>query len=409
MIRTEVIANIEKYNQQHLLKFYEELSDEEKKILEDDLNKLDFSYLDILDSNILKNEGAAVYEPIESLKINEIERRKDEFDKVGISALKECKVGAVLLAGGQGTRLGFDSPKGMYNIGVTKDMYIFERIVTNLLDVVKITGCYIPLYIMTSEKNDMETRKFFKEKKYFGYDKKFIYFFVQKMAPSISYDGKFYMEDKYKLVLSPNGNGGWFSSMVTSGLLENIKKMGIEWLNVFSVDNVLQRIANPTFVGATILSGCPASAKVVKKTSPDEKVGVMCRKNGNPGIVEYYELSEEMKNAKDLSGEPAYNYGVTLNYMFKVENLINVNKNNLSNHIVEKKIPCINDMGEKISPKEPNGYKFETLILDMINMLEDCLVYEVERKREFAPVKNKEGVDSVETARELLEFNGVEI
>lgn len=409
MIKQEVLDNLKKYGQEHLLKFYDELPDNKKKILEEDLNKLDFSYIDIFNGISQNDEKAAEFEPIESLKLDEIKRRKEEFDKAGISALKECKVGAVLLAGGQGTRLGFDKPKGMYNIGVNKDLYIFERIISNLLDVVNVTGCYVPLYIMTSEKNDADTRNFFKEKNYFGYDKKFVYFFVQKMAPSISYDGKLYMEDKHKLSLSPNGNGGWFSSMVSSGLLRNIKMMGIEWLNVFSVDNVLQRIVNPTFVGATILSGCPASAKVVKKVSPDERVGVMCKKNGKPGIVEYYELSDEMKNAKDSSGESAYNYGVTLNYMFRVEELVNINNNSLSNHMAEKKIPYMNEEGEFISPNEPNGYKFETLILDMINMLDDCLVYEVERQKEFAPVKNKEGVDSVDTARELLKLNGIEI
>lgn len=409
MIKQEVLDNLKKYGQEHLLKFYDELPDNKKKILEEDLNKLDFSYIDIFNGISQNDEKAAEFEPIESLKLDEIKRRKEEFDKAGISALKECKVGAVLLAGGQGTRLGFDKPKGMYNIGVNKDLYIFERIISNILDVVNVTGCYVPLYIMTSEKNDADTRNFFKEKNYFGYDKKFVYFFVQKMAPSISYDGKLYMEDKHKLSLSPNGNGGWFSSMVSSGLLRNIKMMGIEWLNVFSVDNVLQRIVNPTFVGATILSGCPASAKVVKKVSPDERVGVMCKKNGKPGIVEYYELSDEMKNAKDSSGESAYNYGVTLNYMFRVEELVNINNNSLSNHMAEKKIPYMNEEGEFISPNEPNGYKFETLILDMINMLDDCLVYEVERQKEFAPVKNKEGVDSVDTARELLKLNGIEI
>lgn len=409
MIKKEVLENLKKYNQEHLIKYYDELTDDKKKILEEDLEKLDFSYIDIFNGMSEYNDKTIEYEPIESLKIAEINNRKEEFDRAGIAALKECKVGAVLLAGGQGTRLGFDKPKGMYNVGVNKEVYIFQRIIENLLDVVKVTGCFVPLYIMTSEKNDSDTRNFFKENNYFGYDKKFVYFFVQKMAPSISYNGKLYMEDKYKLSLSPNGNGGWFSSMVSSGLLKNINLMGIEWLNVFSVDNVLQRIANPTYVGATILSGCPASAKVVRKATPDEKVGVMCKKNGKPGIVEYYELSDDMKNAKDASGESAYNYGVILNYMFKVEELIKINNNSLSNHLAKKKIPYMNEDGEFISPEEPNGYKFETLILDMINMLDDCLVFEVERQKEFAPVKNKEGVDSVDTARELLKLNGISI
>ena len=178
---------------------------------------------------------------------------------------------------------------------------------------------------------------------------------------------------------------------------------------MFSVDNVLQRIADPVFVGATISSSCPCGAKVVKKASPDERVGVMCRENGKPSIVEYYELTDEMRDAKDAYGEPAYNYGVILNYLFRVDKLIDINENKMVNHIVEKKVPYMNEEGQIISPDKPNGYKFETLILDMISMLDDCLVFEVERNKEFAPVKNKEGVDSIDSARELLELNGIKI
>lgn len=408
MINIEVKENISRYGQNHLLKYYDELTDKERQAYDEQLNHLDFSFLDVI-----KNKGNETknshYEPLQALKLTDIQKEKEQFEKTGVLALKNCKVGAVLLAGGQGTRLGFDKPKGMFNIGVNKEVFIFERLIRNMLDIVEKVGSYIPLFIMTSEKNDTDTRNFFKEKNYFGYDKKFIYFFVQDMAPSVDYNGKFLMEAKYKLSLTPNGNGGWFASMVTSGLLDRINAMGIEWLNVFAVDNVLQRIADPVFLGATILSGCPAGAKVVKKAFPEERVGVMCKENGRPSIVEYYELTKEMMEAKDKSGEPAYNYGVILNYLFRVNSLVKINDNKMINHMAEKKIPYIDENGEQIIPDEPNGYKFETLILDMINMLDDCLVFEVERNKEFAPVKNKEGVDSIDTARELLKMNGIEI
>ena len=407
MINSDIKNKINKYGQEHLLKYYEELPEKEKIIFDEQLNTLDFDYLCIKkDSNVVKKSN---YEPLEALRLEEIRKNINEYEQAGVDAIKNCKVGAVLLAGGQGTRLGFNKPKGMFNIGVTKDVYIFERLIRNMLDVVEKTGSFIPLFIMTSEKNDVDTRTFFKEKNYFGYDKKFVYFFIQDMAPCVDYNGKFIMEEKYKIASSPNGNGGWFSSMVSSGLLEKINKMGIEWLNVFSVDNVLQRIADPSFIGATILSGCPAGAKVVKKANIHERVGVMCKENGKPSIVEYYELTEEMADAKDAYGEPAYNYGVILNYLFKVSNLVEINDNKLKNHMAEKKIPCIDENGINISPEAPNGYKFETLILDMINMLDNCLVFEVERSKEFAPVKNKEGVDSIDTARELLKYNDIEI
>ena len=433
MLGTEVIEKLREYGQEHLMRYYEEYDERQKAAFEKQLSELDFSYLDVFykmrqtteqnpvqaeekvkeasvnkaENNIENVKKTDRYEPLFATKIEEIERNAARYEQAGIEALKQYKVGAVLLAGGQGTRLGFDHPKGMFNIGVTKELYIFERIIDNLMDVVKQTGCPVPLFIMTSEINDEETRNFFKEKKYFGYDEKYVFFFVQSMAPSISYDGRFYLSARDEIALSPNGNGGWFSSMVRSGLLSKMEDMGIEWLNVFSVDNVLQRIADPRFVGATILSGLPSSAKVVKKADPQERVGVMCKKNGKPSIVEYYELTEQMMNEKDESGEPAYNYGVILNYMFRIKDLLKIVGNTMTTHMVEKKIPYIDEKGELVTPAQPNGYKFEKLILDMINMLDDCLVYEVERKREFAPVKNKEGVDSIDTARQLLRDNGV--
>ena len=206
---------------------------------------------------------------------------------------------------------------------------------------------------------------------------------------------------------SPNGNGGWFISMKNAGLLELVQKEGIEWLNVFAVDNVLQRIADPCFVGATIQKNCAVGAKVVRKNAPDEKVGVMCLEDGTPSIVEYYELTDELMNAKDENGDPAYYFGVILNYLFRVADLLEILENNLPLHIVEKKIPFLNENGEQVKPETPNGFKFENLVLDMIHQMKSCLPFEVVREKEFAPIKNKTGVDSVESARELLKKNGV--
>ena len=232
---------------------------------------------------------------------------------------------------------------------------------------------------------------------------------MQEMAPAADYTGKVYMEEKGKIATSPNGNGGWFVSMAKWGVLDIVKKAGIEWLNIFAVDNVLQRIADPVFVGATILGDAAVGAKVVKKAAPDEKVGVMCLEDGRPSIVEYYELTDELMNAKDENGDPAYNFGVILNYLFKVNDLEEIMNKNMPLHVVEKKIPYINESGELIKPETPNGYKFETLVLDMIHLLDSCLPFEVIRNKEFAPIKNKTGVDSVESARELLKQNGVEL
>ena len=208
--------------------------------------------------------------------------------------------------------------------------------------------------------------------------------------------------------MSPNGNGGWFASMMKAGLVEDMHEKGVEWLNVFAVDNCLQRIADPLFVGATIASGMESGAKVVRKAAPDEKVGVLCTEDGKPSIAEYYEMTEEMATLRKENGDLAYGFGVILNYLFSVEKLEKIVNYSMMTHIVEKKIPYMDVDGTFVKPEAPNGYKFELLVLDMVHMMEDCLPYEVVREREFAPIKNLHGIDSLDSARELMAGCGIE-
>jgi len=392
--------------QEHVLTYFEQLSESEKEQLLDQIELTDFSVLQYIDKQQELTKKGEI-SPLAAMELSEIEADKEHYIEVGLKTIKEGKVGAVLLAGGMGTRLGSDDPKGMYNIGLTKEVYIFERIISNLMDVVKLADTWVHLFIMTSDKNHDKTVNFLTEKEFFGYNPKYIHFFRQEMAPASDYTGKVYMEAKYKISNSPNGNGGWFSSMAKGGILDIVKKEGVEWLNVFAVDNVLQRIADPCFIGATIEKNCAVGAKVVKKNAPDEKVGVMCLEDGKPSIVEYYELTEELMNAKIEKGEPAYYFGVILNYLFRVNELEKIVEAQMPLHIVEKKIPYMTEDGEFVKPETPNGYKYETLILDMIHMMDSCLPYEVVRNYEFAPIKNKTGVDSVESARALCQENGI--
>lgn len=398
-----------KYGQDHLLKFYDELNDSERSELLSQIDGIDFSILENLDEDKRASANRGKIEPISAVTIGDIEKNSDSYLSTGISAIKAGKVAAVLLAGGQGTRLGFDKPKGMFRIGVDRELYIFECLVNNLLDVVKLTDTWIPFIIMTSEKNNEDTVNFFEQHDYFGYNSEYVRFFIQDMAPSADYSGKILMESRSRISSSPNGNGGWFSSLVRSGIFDELKSKGVEWLNVFAVDNVLQKIADPMFIGAVISSGSESGSKVVAKASPEERVGVMCLEDGKPSIVEYYELTDEMANQRLDDGELAYKFGVTLNYLFKTDTLVEINKAKMPVHIVEKKIPYIDDNGNIISPDKPNGFKFETLILDMIHMNNSCVPYEVIRNKEFAPVKNAAGVDSVDSARALLRENGIEI
>ena len=390
---------------EHVLKYYAELPDEQRNTLIEQIDRTDFTVI----GQAAETGKRGTIAPIKAMTIPEIDMGRERFERIGMEAVKAGKLGAVLLAGGMGTRLGSDAPKGMYDIGISKPVYIFQRLIENLMKVVEKAGNYIQLFVMTSEKNHDATVGFFKEHDYFGYDKDYIAFFKQDMAPAADFDGKVYMEAKDSIATSPNGNGGWFLSMKKSGLIELVEKRGIEWLNVFAVDNVLQSIADPVFAGAVLEGGYSVGSKVIRKVNPQEKVGVMCTEDGRPSIVEYIELTEDMLTQRDENGEYAYNFGVILNYLFKVDKLVNLLERKLPYHKSAKKIPYINEAGELVKPEEPNGYKYEQFILDMIQMLDSCLPFEVVRGKEFAPIKNKTGVHSVESATQLLRKNGIEL
>lgn len=397
---------LKRFGQEQILRYWGELNESEKKSLEAQVRGTDWSVLENL-AHPENLSGKGKIEPISGLRAKEIEARREEFFALGKEAIKKGKVGAVLLAGGQGTRLGTDAPKGTFDIGITRPLYIFQQQIENLLEVTNECDAYVPLYVMTSEKNNDETVAFWKEKNYFGYPAQYVRFFKQDMAPAVDFSGKVILEGKANIALSPNGNGGWYSSLARCGLLSEIRARGIEWLNAFAVDNVLQRIADPVFVGACIAEGVNCGSKVVCKAEPHEKVGVLCLEDGKPNIIEYYELTEEMANARDEKGDLQYIYGVILNYLFRLEKLDEVADAKIPVHVVKKKVPYLSEAGELVKPQTENGYKFETLILDMIKLMETCLPFEVVREREFAPIKNRTGVDSVETARELLQKNGI--
>ncbi len=404
----EAKEKLGKFGQEQVLKYYDELDESSKAALLAQIENTDFSILKHT-ANAGKGDERGEFSPLAAMQLSEIEKRRDEFYNEGVKTIREGKTAALLLAGGMGTRLGADGPKGMFDIGETKHVYIFQRIIENLLDVVKETDTWIRLFIMTSEKNHEATVEFLKEQNFFGYKEDRVVFFQQDMAPACDYNSKVYMEEKGRIATSPNGNAGWYSSMVRAGLDKILTDEGIEWINIFAVDNVLQRICDPCFIGASVIAGVSVGSKVVRKAAPDERVGVMCLEDGKPSIVEYYELSQEMMDAKDENGDPAYNYGVILNYLFRVSELAAVADDRMPLHVVEKKIPYINEKGELVKPEEPNGYKFEQLVLDMIHQLDSCLPFEVVREKEFAPIKNATGVDSVESAKELCKKNGIEL
>ena len=291
------------YGQEEVLEKVSSMNDKDKARILRQCDFLDFTFLKALKEG---EKERGFIEPIRTMKLAEIAVKKDEYERIGVEAIKAGKVGALVLAGGMGTRLGSNHAKGMYDIGMTKPVYIFQRMFENMMDVVNKTGAWIPLFIMTNIMNDREIKEFLVEHKCFGYNPAYIKFFVQDMSPCVDYNGKILFAKPDEFAMSPNGNGGFYSSLINSGLGKQLHEAGIEFINVFAVDNVLQRIADPVFVGATIESGCATGAKVVAKAAPDEKVGSICLEDGQPSVVEYYEMTDELMQAKDADGEPAY-------------------------------------------------------------------------------------------------------
>mgnify|MGYP001623935581 FL=1 len=407
MTREEAINLLEEKGQSHVMRGFDDLTEEQQKGLLAQIEAVDWKVIELAgkQSKIPLGELS----PLGAVEVSEIEKREGEFREAGLTAIREGKVAALLLAGGMGTRLGLDKPKGELNVGINRTLYIFQCLINNLMDVTREAGAAVPLYIMTSEKNNDETIRFFEEHDYFGYPKEDVAFFVQEMAAAVDYDGKLLLEAPGRLATSPNGNGGWFSSLVKAGLLSDIHQRGVEWINIFAVDNVLQRIADPLFIGATILNGKVSGSKVVRKVDAYEKMGVLCLEDGRPSVVEYYEMSKDMAESTDEAGNLRYAFGVILNYLFRVDKLEEIVERELPVHVVEKKIPYLAEDGTLVKPEEPNGYKFETLVVDMIRMMDNNLPFEVVREREFAPIKNLHGVDSLDSARELLQKNGIEL
>ena len=396
---------LKELGQEHVTRFFPELTEAQKEKLIAQINSVDLSLLDEL--KIDKTAAASAdIAPLGALEIPEIEARRAEFEAAGVKALREGKVAALLLAGGQGTRLGFSGPKGSFDFGLTRPFYIFEAQFGTMLKNAKKAGTYFPVFLMTSDKNDAATRAFLKEHDFFGYPAEKVFFFVQDMAPCCDLNGKLLLEAKDSLSLSPNGNGGWYRSLVKCGYGDLADKMGIEWFNVFAVDNVLQQICDPVFIGATVLSGKGCGAKVVSKNHPKERVGALCLKGGMPDVVEYYELSDEEAYETDENGKIKYRFGVILNYLFGARRMREIMNDKMPVHIAKKKIPFLNEKGEFIKPETENGYKFEYLATDTVRGMETCLAFEVVREKEFAPIKNLTGVDSVESARELMKQNG---
>jgi len=346
----------------------------------------------------------------------------DSSYKAGIEAIQSGTVAAVLLAGGQGTRLGVNGPKGKAGIGLKSSRSLFGLIaerIRKLQELAKFeapsegegapTTTYpsIPLYVMTSPMNYEETKSFFKSNGYFGLGVNDVIFFTQGVLPCVDEDMKILLETQARVAMAPDGNGGVFTALHKNGYLEEMAKRGIEHLHVFSVDNALVRPVDPAFIGYCINEKADCGNKIIWRASPDEKVGVLATKDGKPTVVEYSELSKSMASAKE-GGKLKYGAANICSHYFAtdfIKDTIIQNKD-VPYHAARKKIPVWDrKKKETITPDEPNGVKLETFIFDVFPLSKSMAVYEVDRSDEFAPVKNANAdgaTDTPDTARKLM-------
>lgn len=398
---------LKKYKQEHLLLRFDMLDEKKQKELLNQIENINFELINSLYQNTkkdVKHEQAAKIEPIEYLDKYKLNDQYKYYEEIGEKAIKEGKLAVVTMAGGQGTRLGHNGPKGTYDIGLDSHKSLFELLSDGIKEKESKYGVEIPWFIMTSKENNYSTVEFFEGHRFFGRKKdKNIFFFNQGELPMVDTEGKILIGEDGLIKLAADGHGGIYEALVKNKMTEQMRELGNEWVFIGGVDNCLAKMVDPILMGIAIDKKFTGAAKSTVKANPQEKVGVFCKKNGKPSVVEYSEISKEMAEAIDKNGELLYGESNILCNLFNIEAIERMGRTPLPYHSAFKKATYIDGDGNKIIPESPNAYKFEAFLFDAFGDLDDMAILRVKREEEFAPVKNATGVDSPETARKLYE------
>ena len=403
----DVIELLTQYNQLHIIKWLNNLDESKKKELIDQINNIDLHQISELYDNAKKEIELKEnkIEPIKYLDKQKMdEKTKLKLSELGEKIIRNGEYAVVTMAGGQGTRLEHPGPKGTFKLDVYgKGKYLFEILAENLKEANKKYDVVIPWYIMTSKENNTETVEFLEKNNYFGYDKETVIIFEQGELPLIDLEGKLLIGKDGKIKEASDGNGGVFSSLRTTGALADIKERGIKWVFIGGVDNALLKMADTILLGMAIDKNVQIASKSVVKANPHEKVGVFCKMNGHPKVIEYSELPEKMAEELDNNGELKYGESHIMCNLFTIDAIEKISKEPLIYHSAIKKNTYLDENKNEVIPKEPNSYKFEAFIFDAFEFFDDIAILRGKREDDFAPVKNKEGVDSPRTAKELYE------
>ena len=403
----DAIDLLKSYGQNHIINLLKKLDEVKKEELLEQIEKIDFGQIMELYDNT-KKKIEIKENKIESIpyldKAKLREEQKTKFDKLGEEIIKSGKYAVVTMAGGQGTRLGHNGPKGTFKLDVYgKGKYLFEILKDNLEEANKKYDTVIPWYIMTSKENNQATVDFLEKHNYFGYPKEAVTIFTQSEIHLVDTEGKLLISKDMKIKEASDGNGGTYSSLRASGCLADMKNKGIKWVFIGGVDNVLLKMADVTLLGMAVDKGVQIASKSVVKANPHEKVGVFCKMNGHPKVIEYAELPEKMAEEVDYDGELKYGESHIMCNLYTIDAIEKASKEPLIYHSAFKKNSYIDEEGKEIIPTEPNSYKFESFIFDAFEFFDDIAILRGKREDDFAPVKNKDGVDSPKTAKELYE------
>ncbi len=376
--------------------------------LADQILHIDFERLKTLDEEITHPCCTCNIEDISPVKAINPEKKDieeiEEYIKIGEDVVKSGHFAIGIMAGGQGTRLGHNGPKGTFKLelnGETKSL--FEIIVDKLKNAYEKYNVYLNCYIMTSPENNKETVAFFEKNNYFNYPKEYIKFFMQEDLPLLNKKGKLILGEDGLIKLASEGNGGIFYSMSKKGIIDDMKSKNIKWIFIGSVDNLLVKYVDTLLLGLAIKQNVNIATRTVIKNSPNERVGVLCKKNGKVKVIEYTEVPKEMMVATDEAGEFLYGESHIMCNLFSLEAIEKASTKELKYHVAVKKIKYIDENGKLVNPTEPNCYKFEKFVFDSFGLFDEIAILRGKREEDFAPIKNAEGQDSPETAKKLYE------
>ncbi len=407
----DLLKTLAEYHQTHLIHWWEELNEQKQQELTSQIKLINFAQIQRLYSPVQpqKTEESPAQKAERASRPATVVRLQDRTPptsetsqaiQAGTQLLAEGKVGAILVAGGQGSRLGFEHPKGMYPVGPVKQTSLFQILVEQLRARSRNAGKPICYFIMTSDATHDETVAYFAAHQNFGLQAEELYFFKQGTMPAVDEQtGKILLQNKHQIAVSPDGHGGMLAALKKSGLFEVMQAKGIEYLYYHQVDNPTAIVCDPEFLGYHLLRKAEVSVKVVSKRSPDEKMGIVCDVDQKTQIIEYSDLPEHIAELTDDDNNLLHWAGSTAIHIFNRSFLEQIASDDdlLPFHQANKKVPFIDSTGVQVSPTDPNAIKFERFIFDVLPVAETVLVYEIDRLREFNPLKNAEGPDSPQT------------